>query len=234
MNLLGEDFILCLVKKTEEIPGILKGINGFNSVFLVSDGNEPLSVFAYTGKKEPALDFSAAAVCASAFLRSKSSMSSGAKMCFKTPRENFEVSRTNTGECILKINKCKHLLSKNATLLGCSLEYSDILVEEDFRAVHTDDLSFFDTGCLSALIVKRPLPSAIILTSSKDNILDVKIKGDFSKRLPSKLLSYAAASYNEFLLQNSPRVNFKHLDSDSCFCVDTSSVTITAKPTFSN
>ena len=182
---------------------------------------------AYSKGKRLITDNYAAAISAAAFLVLKRGLPLS-EISFETPSGFTDVFCTDDGLFSLIIKKCKELCTKNIELLGCEIEYTDVLVKNTVRVIKTKSIDNFDISALSAfLFAGDKLPAAVTLSSRYKEKLYVTLYDEFNSEPPTRLQCFAAAVY----LENAALKEKIFFEDNVSYCIkDYSTLTVAAKP----
>ncbi len=202
---------------------------GFDYAVILSPSTEAdFYIKTYSRRKDLIIDNYAAAISAAAFLVLKRGLPLS-EISFETNSGFIDVFCTGNGLFGVKIQKCKQLFTKSAELLGCDIEYTDVLLSGAVRVVKTKNMETFDISSLSCfLFAGEKLPDSVALSSRREGKLSVILYNKFNPAPLTTLHSFAAAAY----LEKTPyREKIFFEDNVSYFIKEYSTLTVVTEPT---
>ena len=231
ISVLGDRFLLFSLPSDKEIPSAQAF--GERCVILLPSLVADFRVVAYEKCGKPLADYYSAAVCASAHLTVTRGLPLP-EISFETPNGNLEILCTGSGLFSVNVEKCKLSSSKNIEICGCEVDICNVFVQGKFCVMRIFDASRFDEKTLRCLVsANLPLPSAVILTSGKNDVLRMQAYSEYNPTPPSSVLTHAAAAYAECSSIEQKNAGNPIAFSDLCSCrVRYSSVFMTVKAIF--
>lgn len=228
IRVMGDDFLIfSLVEKAERME-ILNGFEFEYAVFLTPSIDADYYIEAYSKKKEILSDYYAAAISAAAFLVLKRGLPLS-EISFETPSGIVNIFCTGDSMFKVLITECKELCTKSTEILGCEIEYTDVLLWGTVRVVKAKNIEAFDVSALPGfLLAGGKLPDSVALSSKRDEKLSVIAYNKFNPAPLTTLHSFAAAAY----LEKTPYKEKIFFDDNVSYCIkEYSTLTVATKPT---
>lgn len=230
IQLFGEAFEICSARCESEIAEKLNMDSNGAKVFILPSLTADFKIRAYDSMKKECAEYYAAALTAAAFLIYKRGLPLS-EINFETLHGNVRVFCTGNRTLKVRLDKCKLLLSAEKELQGCIVNYNDLFLARKIRAIHSEGENLFKEENLSGFVMPdSEFPSAVIMSSTRENVLLMKSYRDFTKIFVSSLLLWCCAAYNEAIVARRPVSRFEVSEYSASLEVAFSSVTVEVSP----
>lgn len=228
IKVMSDDFLVfslpCGVLQTEFLSKY-----DFEYAVIISPSVEAdFHISTYSKGENIILDNYAAAISAAAFLVLKRGLPLS-EISFETPSGIVNIFCTGDSMFKVLITECKELCTKSTEILGCEIEYTDVLLWGTVRVVKAKNIEAFDVSALPGfLLAGGKLPDSVALSSKRDEKLSVIAYNKFNPAPLTTLHSFAAAAY----LEKTPYKEKIFFDDNVSYCIkEYSTLTVATKPT---
>ena len=227
IKVMSDDFLVfslpCGVLQTEFLNKY-----DFEYAVIISPSVEAdFHISTYSKGKRLIIDNYAAAISAAAFLVLKRGLPLS-EISFETPSGIVNIFCTGDSMFKVLITECKELCTKSKEILGCEIEYTDVLLWDTVRVVKAKNIEAFDVSALPVfLLAGGKLPDSVVLSSKRDKKLSVIAYNKFNPAPLTTLHSFAAAAY----LEKTPYKEKIFFEDNVSYCIkDYSTLTVATKP----